>query len=141
MLQNEIVMEKAPHTISPLGRKRQVLVIDDNKIVRDVLSKMLSSLGYDVVLAGNGFDGGTLFLTSPYDLVIIDLQMPQMNVWELSRIFKERSPKIPVIVVTGFSEDKHWEKVGKSCVDAIIPKPFKQKEIEGTVRRLLNSGI
>ena len=141
MLQNEIVMEKAPHTIPPLGRKRQVLVVDDNKAVREVLSKTLSFLGYDVTLAGNGLEGGTRFLTGSYDLVVTDIQMPLMNGWELSRLIKERSPRTPVIVVSGFCEDKHPDQVDKSCVDAIIPKPFKLKEIEGTLQRLLNSRI
>jgi len=139
MLQSEIVMEKGPHSIPALGRKRQVLVVDDNQAVRDVLSRMLSYLGYDVTLAGNGLEAGTLFLAGSYDLVITDLQMPLMNGWELSRLVKERSPDTPVMVVSGACDETHWEKTKMSCVDAIILKPFRMKEIEGTVRRLLNS--
>lgn len=139
MLQNEIVIEKAPHAIPPLGRKIQVLVVDDNEAVRDVLSRMLSFLGYDVTLAGNGLEAGTLFFTGSYDLVITDLQMPLMNGWELCRLIKERSPNTPVMVVSGACDEKHWEKTNMRFVDAIILKPFKLKEIEGTARRLVNS--
>lgn len=71
-----------------------MLVIDDNMTVQDALSRSLSSLGHNVALAGNGLVGETLFLISPHDLVIVDLQMPLMNVWELSRIFKERSQRL-----------------------------------------------
>ena len=71
-----------------------MLVIDDNMTVQDVLSRSLSSLGHNVALGGNGLVGETLFLISPHDLVIVDLQMPLMNVWELSRIFKERSQRL-----------------------------------------------
>ena len=141
MLQSEVVMEKSPHPIPTLRRDRQVLVVDDNEAVREVLSKTLSYWGYDVTLAGNGLEAENLFLTGSYDLVITDLQMPLMNGWELSRLIKERSPNTPVMVVSGACDGMHWEKVNMSCVDAIIPKPFKLKEIEGTVRRLLNSGI
>jgi DNA-binding response OmpR family regulator len=141
MLQSEIVIEKVPLPPPSLGTKRQVLVIIDNKAVRDALSRMLVSSGHQVTLAGNGFQGGILFLTESYNLAIIALDVPQMNVWELARIFKEHSPNTPVIVATGFTEDKHWEKAGMSGVDAIIPKPFKLNEIEGTVRRLLNGGV
>jgi CheY-like chemotaxis protein len=141
MLQNEILMEKAPHAIPPLGRKRQVLVVDDNEAVRDVLSRMLSFLGYDVTLAGNGIEAGSLFLTGDYDLVITDLQMPLMNGWELARLIKEQSPNTPVMVVSGACDETYWEKTNMNCVDAIIPKPFRMKEIEETVRRLSNSGI
>lgn len=141
MLQSEIVMEKRPKPPIPaLGRKRHVLVVDDNKTVRDALSRMLVSLGCQVTVAGNGFQGGSLFLTGSYDLTIIDLQVPQMNVWELSRILKDHSPKTPVIVAWGFSGDRDWKTSDTSHVDAIIPRPFKLKEIEGTVGRFLNSG-
>jgi CheY-like chemotaxis protein len=141
MLQNEILMEEAPHPIPALGRKRQVLVVDDNEAVREVLSKTLSYWGYDATLAGNGLEAGTLFLTGDYDLVITDLQMPLMNGWELARLIKERSPNTPVMVVSGACDETHWEKTNMRFVDAIILKPFKLKEIEGTLRRLLNSGI
>jgi CheY-like chemotaxis protein len=141
MLQNQIVMERAPHPIPAFGRKRQLLVVDDNQTVREVLSKMLSFLGYDVTLARDGIEAGTLFLTGTYDLVITDLQMPLMNGWELSRLVKERSPNTPVMVVSGACDETHWEKTNMGWVDAIILKPFKLKEIEGTVRRLLNIGI
>jgi DNA-binding response OmpR family regulator len=141
MLQSEIVMEKSLHPVPALGRKRKVLVTDDNEAVREVLSKTLSFWGYDVTLAGNGLEAGTLFLTGDYDLVVTDLQMPLMNGWELARLIKERSPNTPVMVVSGACDETHWEKVNMNCVDAIIPKPLRLKEIEGTVRRVLNSRI
>jgi CheY-like chemotaxis protein len=140
MLELEIMTEKGPHPIPAMAKESRVLVVDDNKTIREALSGMLVSLGYKVTLASNGFEGGILFLTRPYDLAIINLDVPEMNVWELSRIFKDHSPKTPVIMITGFLEGKHWKKSDTNSVDAIIPKPFKLKDIEGTVRRLLYSG-
>jgi CheY-like chemotaxis protein len=137
MLGSEKVLKREPYPIQDRSRKRQVLVVDDNESVRDVLSRMLSFLGYDVTPAGNGVEGGTIFLMGSYDLVVTDLHMPLMNGWELSRLVKERSPKTPVIVVTGLPEDNHGEKLDQACVDAVIPKPFRVKEFERTVQRLL----
>jgi CheY-like chemotaxis protein len=102
---------------------------------------MLSLMGYDVTLADNGLEAMALFVTGAYDLVISDFQMPLMNGWELSRLVKDQSPGTPVIVVTGLCDDKDWEKLKVNGVDAIILKPFKLKEIDQTVKRLLNSGI
>ena len=141
MLQTEIVRQKGPHPIPTLGRKREVLVVDDNQAVREVLSKTLAFWGYHVTLAANGHEAGALFLTNSYDLVITDLEMPLMNGWELSRLIKERSPNTPVIVVSGCCDETNWEKTNMRCVDAIILKRFKLKDMEGTVRRLLNNGI
>jgi two-component system capsular synthesis sensor histidine kinase RcsC len=137
MLEFETGRDKAPYPGPVPGRKRKVLVVDDNRAVQDVLSRMISLLGYDVTVAGNGVEGGTLFVTGSYDLVVTDVQMPLMNGWELSRIVKERSPKTPVIVVTGLPEGHHGEKPEKTCVDAVIPKPFRVEEFERTIQRLL----
>lgn len=140
MLEQEIATYKGPEAIPALGKKRQVLIVDDNKAVRDVLARMLSFLGCHVTLAGNGLEGGTLFLTGSYDLVVTDLQMPLMNGLELSRLVKERSPRTPVILVTGSYDEKHCEQMSMKCVDAVIPKPFRVQEIEKTIQRLLDSG-
>lgn len=140
MLQPEIVIEKGPPAIPTLETKREVLILSDNKTAQETLSKMLVSLGHKITRACNGFDGGILFCTRSYELAIIDLEVPQINVWELSRIFKERSPITPVIVVTGIHDDRHRERLNMNCVDAILPKPFKLDEMGKTVEALLNSG-
>ena len=74
MLQPENVMEKDPHRIPVLGRRRQILVGDDNQAVREILSRTLASWGCAVTLASNGLEAGTAFLTGSYDLVITDLR-------------------------------------------------------------------
>lgn len=139
MLQPEIVTKIDPQPMPALGRQRKVLVIDDNKSVREALSRSLVARGYNVTLACNGFHGGLLFCTTEYDLVIIDLQVPQMNVWELSLIFKHHSPKTPVIMVAEVSEDRHWGDLSTSSVDAIISRPFTLRKVETTVEKLLVS--
>jgi CheY-like chemotaxis protein len=68
-----------------------MLLLDDNLTVQEVLSRSLASLGHKAAIAGNGLIGEPLFLISPHDLVVVYLQMPLMNVWELSRVLKERS--------------------------------------------------
>jgi CheY-like chemotaxis protein len=141
MLETGIMMEEGPHPIPALGRNRQVLVADGNESVRDLLSRTLSYCGYDVTLAGNGIEAGSLFLTGSYDLVITDLQMPLMNGWELARLIKERCPNTPVMMVSAACDEAHWEKTNLGFVDAVILKPFRLKEVEGTVHRLLNSAI
>jgi len=68
-----------------------MLIVDHNVTVQDVLSRLLFSLGHHAALGGNGFVGEPVFVAGAEDLVIVDVQMPLMNVWELSRIFNERS--------------------------------------------------
>jgi CheY-like chemotaxis protein len=140
MLKPEIMMEKGTYTIPASRKKGQLLVVDDDKALQHVLSRTLSSMGYDVTLAGNGLEAISLFLTGAYDLVITDFQMPLMNGRELSRLVKEQSPSTPVIVISGLCDDEHLEKLNTNGVDSIILKPFKLEEIKNTVQSLLNRG-
>ena len=139
MLGHGIVTEKPLHSIPPPGKREQLLVVDDNEGLQEVVSKNLSFMGYGVIVADDGLEAATLFLTGSYDLVITDFQMPVIGGWELSRLIKESSPDTPVIVITGSADDKQWEKLNMNYVDAIIMKPFKVEEIETTVQRLLDS--
>jgi CheY-like chemotaxis protein len=139
MQECEIVMEKGPQAVPAPQKKGQLLVVDDDKAIRLLLSKMLSLMGYDVSLAGNGLQASTIFLTDCYDLVITDLEMPLMNGLELARLVKEQSPHTPVVVITGTCDDRDWEKLNTSCVDAVIPKPFKLEEIKKAVQSFLGS--
>jgi len=59
---------------------------------------------------------------------------------DLSRLIKARVPNAPVKVVLGACDETDWGKTNTSCVDAIILKPFRPKDIERTVRGLLNAG-
>ena len=141
MLESETVMEKGPHTVPALGRKKQLLVVDDDKAVQTLLARALSLNGYDVALANNGLEALTLFHGNCFDLVLTDLHMPIMDGGRFSRLVKEQSPNTPVIMMTGEADsNRFWEKLNMNCVDAIIPKPFRLKEIDTTVQRLLNSG-
>jgi CheY-like chemotaxis protein len=139
MQECEIVMEKAPQAVPAPGKKGQLLVVDDDKTIRLLLSRMLSLMGYDVSLAGNGLQASTMFLTGCCDLVITDLEMPLMNGLELARLVKEQSPHTPVVVITGTCDDRDWEKLNTSCVDAVIPKPFALEEIKKAVQSFLGS--
>jgi CheY-like chemotaxis protein len=141
VVEHEILTEKGSDALPAPGRRRKVLVVDGNVAAQDVMPRLLSSLGYDGTIAGNGPDAGVLFVTGAYDLVITDLEMPLVNGWELSRIVKERSPKTPLVVVTGVNGENHWEKMNMSCIDAIVMKPFKSEEIARTIQRLLNNGV
>jgi DNA-binding NtrC family response regulator len=141
MLEPEIVMDKGPQTVPALGRKKQVLVVDDDKAIQTLLARALSFKGYDVGIAGNGLEALTLFHENSFDLILTDLHMPIMDGGRFSRLVKEQSPNTPVIMITGVADSmRFWEKVNMNCVDAIIPKPFQLNEIDTTVQRLLNSG-
>ncbi len=118
----------------------KILIVDDEGTVRDALSDILSSLGYEVVEASTGRDALRIFLHDSISLVLTDMHMPEMDGLSLALHIKDTSPDTPVLLMTGFQREAVMEKLEGRCVDSIILKPFRLEEIEDTVRRTLNKG-
>jgi DNA-binding NtrC family response regulator len=120
--------------------KKRILVVDDNRDIRNVLSRMLCLMGFEVALAGNGIEALAVFHESSFDLVVTDLQMPIMEGSELAQFVKETSPTTPVILLTGTDRETVWKKVAKGSIDSVIFKPFKLNDFQSTVQGALASG-
>lgn len=117
--------------------KNRILIIDDDEIVRKSCERILSPEGYIIVSAENGREGLRLFSKRPFDLVLTDLRMPDMDGIEVLKKIKEAGPDIEVIVITGYG-------TVKSAIEAIrygaydyIEKPFSPEELLNVVRRSL----
>lgn len=84
------------------GRKKRVLVVDDSITVREVERQLLSSRGYEVTVAVDGADGWNIVRDGDFDLVISDVDMPNMNGIELTKKIKEdsRLQRLPVVIVS-----------------------------------------
>jgi DNA-binding NtrC family response regulator len=81
--------------------KDRILLVDDDKEIRDIVSQFLTHFGYEVRSAGNGKEGMSVFLDSAFNLVITDLDMPEVDGLTFASYIKERSPHIPVVLITG----------------------------------------
>ncbi len=115
----------------------RILVVDDSKEIRNILSKMLAMMGFEVALASDGNEGLNLFLQDHFDLIFTDLQMPGIDGWSLAGNVKSRSPETPVILMTGSEKEKVMQELEESCVDYAMFKPFRFEEIERTIRMTL----
>jgi CheY-like chemotaxis protein len=81
--------------------KHDILVVDDEAVVRDTLALVLKSAGYDVSLATNGFDALLQLKRSLPAILLSDLNMPQMSGFELLSVVRRRFPQISVIAMSG----------------------------------------
>jgi twitching motility two-component system response regulator PilH len=116
-----------------------IMVVDDNAVVREMLSEQLKGKGFQVVLAKDGVEAMEQLQASRPDLVITDLVMPRMNGYELCRWIKNNSnfKDLPVIMCTSKSEefDRYWGM--KQGADAYITKPYHPPELIDAVKKLL----
>jgi CheY-like chemotaxis protein len=117
----------------------KILVVDDSKAIRDLLSNILSLMGFHVAVASNGNEGLHLFLTNSFGLVLTDLQMPGMDGWTLALHVKDKSPDTPVVLVTGEEKKGIMEKLKGSCVDSVLFKPFRLEDIQEMVQKMLGN--
>ena len=119
-------------------RCRRILVVDDEKNIQDILSGMLSTMGYEVVSAGSGHEGLNLFLKNSIELVLTDLNMPGMDGWTLASHIKRKSPNTPVVLITGSEKGAVDEKLKRSCVDSVMFKPFALEDLRKTVQGMVD---
>jgi two-component system capsular synthesis sensor histidine kinase RcsC len=121
------------------GRKiPRILVVDDTKAIRDILSKILSFMGYEVVVASSGNEGLNRFLKSSFELVLTDFDMPGIDGCTLALRIKDKSPNTPVVLITGSEEEVVMERLKGGCVDYVMLKPFHLEDIEEIVHRMID---
>jgi CheY-like chemotaxis protein len=118
---------------------KRILVADDNKVIRNAVSRFLEFMGFEVAIAGNGIEALAVFLESSFDLVLTDFQMPAMDGLSLAGHIKERSPSTPVILITGSDGETVRKKAEGGPVDSVIFKPFRLQDLQSTVQGALAS--
>lgn len=121
-------------------QKKEILVVDDSVTTRILERNILRAAGYNVTVAVNGLDALTKLSTQPFDLIVSDVEMPDISGYELtSRIKKDDIlSKIPVVLVTSLASELDRQKGMSAGASAYITKgSFDQEELLGTIRRLL----
>lgn len=116
-----------------------MLVIDDDAQVRALVAAILESEGYEVRGATGGVEGLTLADTEPPDVVLLDLQMPGMNGYEVCRVLRQgpKTRRIPVVMVTA-SDDPHLNREAYAAgAHACVPKPFRKEGLIAIIQAAL----
>ena len=114
----------------------KILIVDDQAEVREALKAILEQGGHILAEAQNGRVAQNLIQANEFDLVISDLQMPDVNGLELLSWIKANK-KLPVILLTGFTELLETQKAYKLGADDFFTKPFSIKDILSSINRLM----
>ncbi len=117
-------------------REPRVLVVDDEKPLRDFVRRNLEVRGYKVQTAANGLQALALIQAQPFDLVILDLMMPHMDGLETTRRIREGS-LVPIIILTALGEEADKVRAFETGADDYLTKPFGVGELMARVRAVL----
>lgn len=115
----------------------QVLVVDDERDIRDGCERILGRRGCRVAKAANGEEALGFVEKTQYDIVLLDLKMPGMDGLEVLRLIREAHPETLVIVITGFATVETAIEAMKRGAYDFIPKPFKPDQLRIVVDRAI----
>ncbi len=110
---------------------KKILVIDDEELIIKSLKKLLEKNGFIVFVAKNGYDALVITEEEQFDLIIADIRMPGINgVDAVSAILeKENFRNVPIVFITGYSDEEIKKKAAKLKPLAYISKPFDIEEL------------
>jgi signal transduction histidine kinase/ActR/RegA family two-component response regulator len=143
--------EKTPQVVSAVipqathGRSLHILCIDDDELIRQLVSDCLTHFNHRVVTADSGTQGLELFRAAalnhqPFEAVITDLGMPKMDGHQLSRTIKAESPHTPIIMMTGWGAMMKEDGETAPEVDAVVGKPPQIQELNNLLMQLSAAG-
>ena len=139
---SEKAVEEAKDEPELIHGEGTVLVVDDEIIMREAASEMLTGLGYKVMSCANGFEAVECFRKNykETDAVLLDMIMPKMNGIDCYRKLKEINPRVRVIIASGYSDEKQDIQIKELGVKDFIEKPFKISKLSRCIADLLAKG-
>ena len=113
------------------SNKKKILIVDDDPKIRELLDKILSSNGYRVEVASDGFETGSKILQFKPDLMILDLFMPGMDGFEVCKRIKTNpgASHIKILAITGFDINENRDRIMKAGADGYLAKPFGKRTL------------
>ena len=118
---------------------RRILIVEDQEDNRRILRDLLTSAGYGLIEAMTGSEGVRLALSHRPDLILMDVQLPELDGHEATRQIKVAPElrSIPIVVVTSYALSGDEAKALAAGADAYVTKPFSPRQLLAKVRELL----
>lgn len=117
----------------------KILLVEDNEMNRDMLSRRLVRRGYEIVMALDGEQGVAMAQTEKPDLILMDMSLPVVDGWEATRRVKadDTTKTIPVIALTAHAMSDDREKAMQAGCDEYDTKPIDLERLLGKIQTLL----
>ncbi|MGB6485058.1 MAG: response regulator [Candidatus Acidiferrales bacterium] len=131
------------HTLREQRRALSVLVAEDNAVNLRLITRLLEKRGHSVVLAQNGQEALEAIEKQPFDIVLMDAQMPEMDGFEATKRIREKEKvsgiHLPIIALTAYAMQGDKERCLASGMDGYVSKPLKAEELFSVIEKLVPS--
>ncbi len=119
--------------------KEKILIVDDDHAIVDGCSQVLSKVGYDITSAYSGAEALKALEKFEYDLVLLDLKLPDINGLDLLKEIRKKDSLVPVVMITAYGTIQNAVEAMRLGADDFLPKPFEPDELRLVVRRSLRA--
>ena len=145
---NKVSMEKSRplvtrHTLEENKHRLRILLAEDNLVNQTLAVRLLEKRGYSVIVASNGEEAVEAFKNKPFDVVLMDIQMPKMNGFEATAAIRAEETltggHIPIVAMTAHALKGDQERCISAGVDGYLSKPIRTSELFSTIESMLPS--
>lgn len=118
---------------------RNVLVIEDDKIMGQMIAEILDDVGFEVTTASNSSVAFEKLKQRPIDFIILDILLPEMDGFEIYSSLQANpdTRNIPVMIVTAWADERNIERASEMGIPHFLPKPFTEDELLYAILTLL----
>jgi CheY-like chemotaxis protein len=120
---------------------KHILIVDDSQDLTHVIADFLGMYGYRVSTARDGHDALECMNSEHIQVVVSDIHMPRMDGFTLMGEIKAKYPKVPIVLITGFSISEAQKLAFDRGANAFVAKPFKLKELKSVIESVSKEGI
>ena len=127
------------HSTASTPQHPRILLIEDNELNRDMLSRRLEKKGFEILMAADATEGLQLARTQAPDLILMDMRLPGVDGWSATRQLKsdDATSRIPVIALTAHAMDRDRSAALAAGCDDFDTKPVEMERLMGKIRTLL----
>jgi len=117
-----------------------VMIVDDSITVRKVTERLLKRYNYKIITAKDGVDALTVMIEQTPDIMLLDVEMPRMDGYELATTMRNdtRLKTVPIIMITSRTGDKHRQRALDIGVNQYMGKPYQEQELIENIRALID---
>lgn len=115
--------------------KARILIVEDERSIRETMQFALEAAGYECFLAGDGAEALVAARTGSPDLILLDLMLPKLNGYQVCRLLRQdrRFAGVPIVMVTARTQDQDYIQGKESGADDYLTKPFELPDLVAVV--------
>lgn len=119
----------------------KLLLVEDNEMNRDMLSRRLERRGYSVVCAVDGGQAVQMAASERPSLILMDMSLPVLDGWEATRQIKATNPRLPIIALTAHAMEGDERRAREAGCDDYDTKPVELERLLGKIQKLLPATV